>query len=161
MILLHLNKVETSKTTKPSTTGSRVHVTHCRLLSPLPSHTVPASRRRSSSSHCIVAHLQPVHKVMGNKGFVTGTDSSHSTFSNEYIFNDTLIKAFQCLLPSALMCKFLHKQSKLHMYVVQYSTIGSAILHPRHRRFTSDHTPISECQHGATHTYKMNNTAKS
>ena len=36
----------------PSTTGSWVHATRCRPLSPLPSHTVPASRRRSSSGHC-------------------------------------------------------------------------------------------------------------
>ena len=76
MILLHLNKVETSKTTKPSTTGSRVHATHYCLLSLLPPHTVPASRRRSSSGRCIAAHLQPVHKAMGDKEFATGTDSS-------------------------------------------------------------------------------------
>ena len=60
----------------PSTTGSRVDTTLCCPLSPLPSHTVPALRRRSWSVRCIAAHLQPAHKAMGDEGFAAGTDSS-------------------------------------------------------------------------------------
>ena len=60
----------------PSTTGSRVHATRCCPLSPLPSHTVPGLRRRSSSGRCIAAHLRPAQKAMGDEGFATGTDSS-------------------------------------------------------------------------------------
>ena len=53
----------------PSTTSSQVHATCCCPLSPLPSHTVPPSRRGSSNGRCIAAHLQPVHKAMGDEGF--------------------------------------------------------------------------------------------
>ena len=60
----------------PSTTGSRVHAAHFHPLSPLPSHTVPDSRCKSSSSRCIAAHLRPAHKAMGDEGFANGTDSS-------------------------------------------------------------------------------------
>ena len=60
----------------PSTTGSRVHATCCCPLSPLPSHTVPALRHRSSSGRCIAAYLRSVHKAMGDEGFAAGTDSS-------------------------------------------------------------------------------------
>ena len=59
----------------PSTAGLQVNATHYHLLSPLPPHTVPASRHRSSSGRCIMAHLRPVHKTMGDEGFATGTDS--------------------------------------------------------------------------------------
>ena len=60
----------------PSTTGLRVHATRCRPLSSLSSHTVPTLRCRSSSGHCLAAHLRPVHKAMRDEGFATGTDSS-------------------------------------------------------------------------------------
>ena len=60
----------------PSTTGSRVHTTRYRPLNPLLSHTVPDSRRRSSSVRCITAQLRPAHKAMGDERFATGTDSS-------------------------------------------------------------------------------------
>ena len=72
----NLNKHGEKEAVTPSTTGSWVHATCCHPLSPLPPHTVPASRCRSSSSCCIAAHLRPIHKTMGDEGFAAGTDSS-------------------------------------------------------------------------------------
>ena len=60
----------------PSSTGSRVHATCCCPLSPLPSHTAPALRRRSSSGCCLGAHRRPVHKSMRDEGFPAGTNGS-------------------------------------------------------------------------------------